>query len=328
MIATRRTFFTLAAGLAAAPAARAQSSPYTSAAAYSAASNGVSMLVMQRGRILFEDYPNAGAAGRAWELASGTKSFSGLMAAAAVTDRLLTLDEKCAATLPDWRGDRRADITIRHLLTLTSGILGGERGRPPVYAEAIAAQPIAAPGAQFFYGPTPFQIFGEIIRRKTGGDPLAYLQKRILDPLKITPQRWRRGADGNPHLPSGAALTAREWSVFGQFVMDGAPGLDRAAMAAQFEPTAANPGYGLTWWLLRPGLKGPGRGGGGVDAGDIANAEAEQIVMAAGAGNQRLYLARKRGLVIVRQASGVMQAMRGKGADWSDKEFLRLALLG
>jgi hypothetical protein len=96
-------------------------------------------------------------------------------------------------------------------------------------------------------------------------------------------------------------------------------------MAAQFEPTAANPGYGLTWWLLRPGLKGPSPRS-GIDAGAVPNAEAEQIVMAAGAGNQRLYLARKRGLVIVRQASGVMRALRGQGPTWSDKEFLTLAL--
>jgi CubicO group peptidase (beta-lactamase class C family) len=325
MITTRRTVLTLAAGLAAAPVARAQASPYAAAAAYSAASNGVSMLVMQRGKILFEDYPNAGGVGLAWELASGTKSFCGLMAAAAVTDGLLALDEKCAETLPEWRGDRRAAITIRHVLTLTSGLAGGGIGRPPPYAEAIAAQPIAAPGARFMYGPTPFQVFGEIMRRKLNGDPLAYLQRRIFDPLKITPQRWRRGADGNPHLPSGAALTARDWAVFGQFVLDGAPGLDRAAMAAQFEPTAANPGYGLTWWLLRPGFKGPSPRS-GIDAATVANAEAEQIVMAAGAGNQRLYLARKRGLVIVRQATGILQAMRGQGAKWSDKEFLTLAL--
>jgi CubicO group peptidase (beta-lactamase class C family) len=325
MTYTRRTMFTLAAALAAAPAARAQASPYAAAAAYSAASNGVSMLVMQRGKILFEDYPNVGGVGQAWELASGTKSFSGVMAAAGVTDGLLGLDEKCASTLPEWRGDRRAAITIRHLLTLTSGIAGGGIGRPLPYAEAIASPLATAPGARFMYGPAPFQIFGEIMRRKLNGDPLAYLQWRIFDPLKITAQRWRRGQDGHPHLPSGAALTARDWAVFGQYVLDGAKGLDRAAMAAQFEPTAANPGYGLTWWLLRPGLKGPSPRS-GIDAGAVPNAEAEQIVMAAGAGNQRLYLARKRGLVIVRQASGVMGALRGQGPAWSDKEFLTLAL--
>jgi CubicO group peptidase (beta-lactamase class C family) len=326
---TRRAF-ALASAAAFAVPARAQSSPFAQAAAFSAKSAGVSMVVMQAGKILFEDYPNEGGQKRAWELASGTKSFCGILAAAAAKDGLLTLDETCAQTLPEWKADNRAKITIRQLLTLTSGLGGGTLGRPPTYAQAVAMQAFVSPGARFAYGPAPFQAFGEILRRKLiaageQGDPQAYLQKRVLDGIGIAPGRWRRGEDGNPHLPSGAAFTARDWAVFGQYVLDGGAGLDVGVMATLFEPTKANPGYGLTWWLLRPGLIGPSPRS-GVDAGEIPNAEAEKIVMAAGAGNQRLYLCRTRKLVIVRQASGVLRAMRGQGAAWSDKEFLRLSL--
>ena len=50
--------------------------------------------------------------------------------------------------------------------------------------------------------------------------------------------------------------------------------------------------------------------------------------MAAGAGNQRLYLMPALDLVIVRQATGILQALmrRGAGPQWSDAEFLRTAL--
>ncbi|MFZ5831671.1 MAG: hypothetical protein ACOY3P_16415, partial [Planctomycetota bacterium] len=51
------------------------------AAEYSAAHRGISMLVMLDGRIVFEHYPNGGRPDRAHELASGTKSFSGILAA-------------------------------------------------------------------------------------------------------------------------------------------------------------------------------------------------------------------------------------------------------
>jgi hypothetical protein len=53
---------------------------------------------------------------------------------------------------------------------------------------------------------------------------------------------------------------------------------------------------------------------------------AEDIVMAAGAGHQRLYLLRKRRLVVVRQADRVGLAMIGRGPAWSDAEFLRRVL--
>lgn len=326
----RRSFLAASAALCLATPAHAQQLNFTAASAYSAERRGVSLLVLQRGEIVHEDYPNEGGAGRGWELASGTKSFTGTMAAAAVQDRLLTWDEPAADTLSEWRNDARRAITIRHLLSLTSGISGGPIARPPTYADAIAQQPAAPPGERFAYGPTPFQIFGEIMRRKTSGDPLAYLQRRVFDPLGITPTHWRRGGDGNPHMPSGAGLTARDWARFGWFVMQYGQGrLDRAALAQCFEPSRANPGYGLSWWLLRPGLVPPGRNA-GVDVDASMSERFGGISMAAGAGNQRLYLVPGLDLVVARQATGILQAITGRapGPRWSDVDFLRALLAG
>lgn len=324
----RRAFLAATAALCIAAPARAQSANFAAAAAYSAERRGVSFVVMHAGRIVFEDYPNEGGADRGWELASGTKSFTGVIAAAAVQDRLLTWDERVSETLNEWRDDaQKRRITIRHLLSLTSGIGGGPIARPPTYADAIASPSVAAPGEQFAYGPTPFQIFGEIMRRKLDGDPLDYLQRRLLDPIGVRPTHWRRGADGNPHMPSGAGFTARDWAAFGQFVLEEGRGRVNAhALRQCFEPSRANPGYGLSWWLLRPGLVPPGR-----RAGLEIDATLEQrfgpIRMAAGAGDQRLYLVPERQMVIARQASGILRALRRRGGTgWSDGEFLRLVL--
>ncbi|MEZ5970247.1 MAG: serine hydrolase domain-containing protein [Hyphomonadaceae bacterium] len=329
----RRAFLTAtatitAAACFAAPAA-AQVFSFDTAAAYSAARRGVSMLVMRRGEVIFEDYPNEGGAARGWELASGTKSFTGVMCAAAIQDRLISSwDEPAADTLPEWRGDERRQITIRHLLSLTSGISGGPIARPPTYADAIAQRAEAAPGERFAYGPTPFQIFGEIIRRKTDGDPLDYLTRRILAPLDIHPTAWRRGTDGMPHMPSGAGLTARDWARFGWFVQQGGEGsVDRTALRECFNGSRANPGYGLSFWLLRNGLVPPGRNA-GIEIDTGLSERFGGISMAAGAGDQRLYLIPALDLVIARQASGILQALlrRNRGPQWSDAEFLRLAL--
>lgn len=337
---TRRTFAAtatctaiLTSGL---PAAARQSGGFDAAVSYSAERNGVSFLVMQSGRTVIEDYRDAGSPDAAWELASGTKSFSGIMAAALIGDGLLRLDERCSDTLPEWRADGRASITIAQLLSLTSGITGGTFGRVPTYADAISVRAEAAPGASFAYGPIPFQIFGEIVQRKlraagrTDPDPLAYLQARVFSPLGITPQRWRRDRDGNPHLPSGAALTARQWARFGQFVLDAArrtqragdPRLDHAALMACFRPTSANPGYGLTWWLPARGLIGPGRRSGVAE--DMAGLNRlGRMWLAAGAGNQRLYLLPDRDLLIVRQANRILASSR---QPWSDTTFMQMVM--
>jgi len=290
------------------------------------------MLVMQNGEILFEDYPRAGGVDKAWELASGTKSFTGLMAAAAQADGLLDIDEPCARLLPEWAADARRSITARHLLTLTSGLEEiGATARPPRYADAIEAPSVRAAGEHFEYGPTPFQVFGEMLRRALDqagepADPVEWLQARLLEPIGVRYADWKRGSDNQPFLPQGAHLSARNWARYGQWVLDGAAGVDRKVYELLFEPTAANPGYGLSWWLLRPGLIGPSPRA-GIDDVAIARVTAdEDIVMAAGAGDQRLYLFRDRGLVVVRQANQILRGMlaRREAVKWSDAEFIRL----
>ncbi len=301
---------------------------FDEAAAYSRPRRGVSLLVMQRGRIVFEDYPNGGAPERGWELASGTKSFTGIMAAAAVKDRLLDLDEPAALTLSEWRSDPiKRRVTIHQLLSLESGLRAGAIGRPPTYAGAIETPAEHDPGTTFEYGPAPFQIFGEIMRRKTGGDPLRYLTRRIFDPIGAAPLDWRRGADGMPLMPQGAQFTARAWARFGEWVRSGGGDLvDRAALAQCFAPSHANPGYGMSWWLLRRGLIPPGRMS-GVDVDAAMSERYGTIRMAAGAGDQRLYIVPELELVVARQADHILAGMFAQGdARWSDAQFLHTLL--
>ncbi len=306
------------------------SGPYAAAADYSAKRRGVSLLVMQDGQVLFETYPDPGAPEKGWELASGTKSFTGVMAGLAQADGLLDIDEPAANTLTEWQGDRRSKIAIRHLLSLTSGLQGeGDIARPPAYLDAIKAKAVRDPGAKFAYGPTDFQCFGEILKRKLRAagkpeDPAVWLQARLFDQLGVKPTDWKRGADGNPFLPQGAHLTAPHWAKFGQWVLDGGKGMDPRIHAALFEASSANPGYGLSWWLLRPGLIGPSPRS-GIDGDAIGDAaKGEDIVMAAGAGDQRLYLFRNRRLVVARQANEILRAMTPGATRWRDDEFLKL----
>jgi CubicO group peptidase (beta-lactamase class C family) len=331
-----------AAALVAAPAflprpARAQGR-FARAAAYNAEHRGISMLVMRGGQVVIEDYPNGGAADRPHETASGTKSFCGIIAAAAVQDRLLSLDEPAAQTLPEWRDDPlKRRITIRHILSLTSGLeTRRARGNLLGYEESVGMAALAEPGSRFAYGGDPFQLFGAILTRKLKGreDPVAYLKRRVLDPAGIEFGTWRRGRDDMPTLGSGARLTARNWARFGDLVRLGGRAGDRqlvdpAALAANFTGSPANPAYGLGWWLNRPMPDAQRQSipqlRAATDVRPDEPAFPADLVFAAGAGKQRLYISRAEQLVVVRQATGILQAFADNDrGGFSDAQFWRL----
>jgi CubicO group peptidase (beta-lactamase class C family) len=337
------TFFTLAIT---AFGARAQTKTtpvalpnYQAAADYSADHRGLAVLVYKSGKLVFEEYQNGHTAETPWMLASGTKSFSGVMLAAAIEDKLISgFDEKVSDTITEWRPDpRRSKITIRQLLSLTSGIDAGTIAVPPEYSKAIMFPAKFEPGTRFQYGPVPFQVFGELMRRKLilkNETVLQYLKRRILDTIGLKVSRWNEQA-GQPNLPSGAFLTAREWAKFGILLQNGGRWNGRQIVAKKLLEelvigSNANPNYGITFWLNRP-PSGNDIGGGrlrevlggrerpvrSVSKNGIDKTIAPELYMAAGAANQRLYIIPSQDMVIVRQ---------GRLGEWDDSEFLNRLL--
>ena len=310
---------TLALGFSAICAAQAPGTEplfdYRAAADYSTANEGVSMLVMQSGEIIFEEYANGGGPDTPWVTASGTKSFWGVLLAAMVRDGEARIDELVSDTITEWQTDPlKREITVSHLLSMTDGLAGQEPGPDPVetYAEAVALPTVSRPGTTFVYRPASFQIFGEWVRRKVAGrysDAVEYMQARIFDNLGIAPAYWPTEADGMPRMPSSSEWTARDWAVFGEFVRlggnwNGVQLVDPDALAANFVGTAANKAYGLGWWLAQPIPEGvieqPSRTAFLNSLSDDQRIP-DDVVIAMGGGNQRMYIIPSLELVIVRQ---------------------------
>src|SRR5438046_1248109 len=144
------------------------------AAKYSEMRRGSAMLVMQNGRTIFEHYAKGGSANRRWPIFSGTKSFWGIAAFAAVQEGMFKLDDPVSDTISEWKNDpRKSLITIRQLLSQTDGMEGASRlQRPSIRdrnAMAIALPSVAEPGSAFIYGPSHLQIFSELLHRKLRG---------------------------------------------------------------------------------------------------------------------------------------------------------------
>lgn len=306
------------------------------AADYSAACRGYSLLVVQRGKTILEEYANGNSAGKAHKIYSGTKAFWGLAALAAVEDGLLDLDERVSHTLPEWRDDpRRSRVTLRALLDFSSGLEPGfflhRDGVRDRNRAAMELPMVSGIGERFIYGPSGMQVFHEVLRRKLvprRTSPTAYLERRVLAPIGLGSQRYLSDRAGNPLLAAGWQLTAREWAKMGRVVLaKGAPVLGRGTVSAAWRGSAANRAYSLGWWNNRAAP-----GGREIDIEDMLDLDWRRqdwrgavicrdapadLVACVGSGYQRLFVIPALELVVVRQ---------GGGGRFSDARFLRLLL--
>lgn len=329
------------AGPPTAPVVDVNAAPGCQAAiAYSTSERGVSVYVLREGAVVCESYAGEGGPDKAHEIWSGTKSFTGIMAAAAAKDGMLTLDEKVSDTITEWRADPvKAQVTIRQLLSLSSGIgnLGQPGGRAPSYADAIRTAFTAAPGEKFQYGPQSFQVFGELIQRKlkARGAPMSsrdYLKTRILDPIGMKWADWRSTPEGDPILSQASIFTARDWAKFGEFVRNGGVSpsgetlVDPATFRQLFNGSKANPAYGVSWWLPRATTE-PDVLTASIDLTRHSSELPPDMVVAGGAGNQRMYVVPSCGLTAVRQATfdptAALAAGPNRTRSWSDFTFIK-----
>src|SRR5207247_613452 len=160
--------FLLTFAMASPAIAEIQHADCARAAKYSESRRGVSILVIQNGRTIFEHYANGGSLNGRCPIFSGTKSFWGIAALAAVQDGLFRLDDLVSDTITEWKSDpRKSQITIRELLSQTDGIEAASRLQRPSIRDrntmAIRLPSVAEPGGAFIYGPSHLQIFSQLL---------------------------------------------------------------------------------------------------------------------------------------------------------------------
>jgi CubicO group peptidase (beta-lactamase class C family) len=334
------------AGLLAAPEAWAQSltddvsggpaadrMPQT--ARYSHERGGGGFIAMRHGVAIAESHANGSDPTMALPWRSASAGFALVLAAALARDRLLTLDEPAAFTLPEWSAEpNKQRITIRHLLQQTSGLATLAPGAAsPILPDVIAAPGVYEPGQAFHEDPTGLQAFAEIVRRKliqagAPGDPATYLQLRALENVGASPVIWSRQADGLMDLANGAAASLRAIARLAEFVRRRglwranfqvhAPTLD-AGLVGSFA-SAGRVGFG---WRLADGAALTGGEPLAVtsDLWGASDFPADIIFLANNAGG-RLFVAPSHALVVGRTA------LSPGGPAWSDAAFLRLAISG
>lgn len=115
-----------------------------------------------------------------------------------VEDGRMDVDAPVSRYVPEFSGGRKDRVTIRHLLTHTSGLPAGAgaSGTPAQALRTLIRTPLrAAPGERMVYSDVGFVVLWEAARRAAGQDLEQLLQARVYGPLGMVSTRFNPGGE-------------------------------------------------------------------------------------------------------------------------------------
>ncbi|MFD3307047.1 serine hydrolase [Streptomyces sp. NPDC058694] len=151
-----------------------------------------------------------------FDLASVSKLFTSILAVQQIERGELKLEEKVASYLPDFGGAGKQDITIRQLLTHTSGFRAWiPLYSAPTYEEKLQLiwkeAPLNPPGTRYLYSDLNLISLQLVLEKITGRALDALLRTEITDPLGMRRTRFNPPASWKPKI--AATEDARKpWS--------------------------------------------------------------------------------------------------------------------
>ena len=205
------------------------------------------LIVVKDGYLVFEKYYGDGDTARCSNLWSVTKSFSSALVGILLDqDYVVSTHQLMAALMPDY--PQFNDITLHHVLTMSTGLKWEEEGKPWVdwifsddwVAEALARGSFTEPGKTFKYSSGNSHFLTALIHYKTGMSTGSFARQYLFDPLgiefeeledKITytsweeyleplDHTWRKDPLGIETASFGLYLTAREMAKLGYLYLN------------------------------------------------------------------------------------------------------------
>ena len=276
------------------------------------------LLVMRNGRIVAERYADGFRPDSRLLSWSVAKSVTAVLIGLMVTDGRLVLD--APAPVPAWSqpGDPRGGITLRQLLSMSSGLEHVEDEGPTAGRDSIRMlftdgsknmaafaedKPLAAPpGTIFNYSTASSVILADIMTRALtpSEDPdvrreamAEFIRQRLMAPVGLSSLVAEYDARGTLVGGSFMHMTARDYARFGELLrndgrVDGRQILSPRWVDYMTRPSPLNPAYGGHLWL---NLKG------GTLFPDSAS---RQLFAAVGHGGQYVLVSPDQQLTIVR----------------------------
>lgn len=230
-------------------------------------------VVVLRGDLpVFEYYHKESGPTDLFPVQSVTKSvISTLVGIAFGQGGFRSLDQSLGELLPEaleLRVDTRVrEVTIRHLLTMSSGFDETSIGAAPpsglLWAWSLYRPLRHAPGRQFNYDNDASHLLSVLLTRTIKQDPRQFAHKYLFEPLGIEKYSWPLDSDSNLPGSVGLSLTARDMAKIGSLYLQGGKWHGRQlvpetyiaqASHKQIQGGLPNPraDYGYLWWVTRP----------------------------------------------------------------------------
>lgn len=202
-----------------------------------AASRTTAFIVIARDLIVYERYFNGHGPGSIQTSFSVAKSFNSAMVGAAISEGLIaSLDQPITDHIPELlERDQRFDaITIRHLISMSSGLRYEETGMPwgddarTYYDPDLrrlaleSAEIVEAPGQRFHYSNFNPILIGMVLERATGMAVSDYLSETLWKPLGATADAtWSLDSEssGFEKMESGINARAIDFAKFGSLYL-------------------------------------------------------------------------------------------------------------
>ncbi len=209
---------------------------------------------------------------------SAVKSWTGLLAGMLIADGAIdSVGVPVAKWIPEWTAGARASVTIRHLLTMTSGLsdrTGNPMTIPPPDSATAAAIPEGPgvvtkknttgsvldlqldfpPGERFSYSNEGVQLLSPILERAAGMPLARYARERLFAPLGMESTTLLVDEYYNTVTFGGAETTLPEFARIGQLMLNEGRWNGRQIVPASWVERSTTSisqtdNYGYLWWI-------------------------------------------------------------------------------
>lgn len=250
--------------------------------AFMESQSSAAIVVVQGGEVVLERYGlGFGPEGR-WTSFSVAKSLTSTLVGAAIADGAIeSLEDPVSRYIPDLAGSAYDDVTIRQLLTMSSGVRWNEDYSDPQsdVARFNAHEPSggmdatvsymrnlerdAPAGERWAYKTGETNLIGVLVSEATGKPLADYLSEKVWTPFGMEEDAtWLLNSTGNEISGCCIQAATRDMARFGMFVLaDGVVDGQRTvpegwfaeATASHFATNRPRRSYGFQWWSYDDG---------------------------------------------------------------------------